>query len=77
METIGKTRLIAVTNMKITNVLTTITKLEINYLLKTKVFSAKQSPSTATNHGLSQQFIQIELSGYNAEPNQKDLISRD
>jgi hypothetical protein len=31
METIGNTRLIAVTNMKITNVLTTIIKLVINY----------------------------------------------
>ena len=31
LETIGKTRLIAVTNMKITKVLTTITKLVIKY----------------------------------------------
>jgi hypothetical protein len=26
------------------------------------------------SHGLSQQFIQMELSGFNAEPEQKDLV---
>ncbi len=40
-----------------------------------KVSSAKQSPTTAKSHGLSQQFIQMELWGFNAEPEWKDLIS--
>jgi hypothetical protein len=29
------------------------------------------------NHGLSQQFIQMELSGFNAEPEWNDLVSRE
>jgi hypothetical protein len=36
---------------------TMITMLEIKYSLKKKVYSAKQSPSTPKNHGISQQFI--------------------
>ncbi len=39
------------------------------------VFSAKQSPTTAKSHGLSQQFIQMELSGLNAEQEQNNLVS--
>ncbi len=53
-----------------------ITKLVIKYSLKKKVSSAKQSQNMARSHGLSQQFIQMELSGFNAEQNWKDLISR-
>jgi hypothetical protein len=40
-----------------------------------KVSSAKQSPHTAKSHGLSLQFIQMELSGFNTELKQKDLVS--
>jgi hypothetical protein len=40
--------------------------------LKKKISSAKQIPNTEKSHGLSQQFIQMELSGFNAEPEQKD-----
>jgi hypothetical protein len=36
--------------------------------MKKKVFSAKQRPSTAKSHGLSKQFIQMEISGFNAGP---------
>jgi hypothetical protein len=40
-----------------------------------KVSSAKQSPHMAKSHGLSVQFIRMELSGFNAEPNRNDLVS--
>ena len=30
---------------------------------------------TVKNHGLSRRFIQMELSGFNAEANRKELIS--
>ncbi len=40
-------------------------------LVEKEVSSAKQSPrSMAKSHGLSQQSIKIELSGFNAEPKQ-------
>ncbi len=42
-----------------------------------KVSSAKQSPHTAKSQGLSQQFIWTKLSGFNAEPEQNDLVSRE
>ncbi len=42
-----------------------------------KVSSAKQSPHMAKSHGLSLQFIQMELSGFIAEPNRNDLVSRE
>jgi hypothetical protein len=35
----------------------------------------KQSPHMAKSHGLSLQFIQMELSGFNAEPEQNNLVS--
>ncbi len=54
-----------------------ITKLEKKYLWWKKVSYAKQSPSMAKSHELSQQFIQMELSGFNVEPEQEDFISRD
>ncbi len=40
-----------------------------------KVSSAKQSPTTAKSHGLSQQFIRMEQSWFNAEPEWNDLVS--
>jgi hypothetical protein len=40
-----------------------------------KVSFAKQSPHTAKSHGLSLQFIQMELSGFNMEPKRNDLVS--
>jgi hypothetical protein len=40
-----------------------------------KVSSAKQIPHTAKSHGISLQFIQMELSGFNAEPERNDLVS--
>ncbi len=64
---------------RIIDSLTTITRLEMKYSLKKMVtlYSAKQSPSMAKSHGLSQQFIQLELSGFNAEPKWEDLISEE
>ncbi len=40
-----------------------------------KVSSTKQHLHMAKSHGLSLQFIQMELSGFNAEPEQNDLVS--
>jgi hypothetical protein len=40
-----------------------------------KVSSAKQSPHTAKSHELSLQFIQMELSRFNTEPEWNDLVS--
>ena len=37
--------------------------------------SAKQSMHTAKSNGLSLQFIQMELLGFNAEPKWNDLVS--
>ncbi len=37
--------------------------------------STKQGPAMAKSHGLSQQFIQMELSGFNVEPELNDLLS--
>ncbi len=39
------------------------------------VSSAKQSPHMAKSLGLSLQFIQMELTGFNAEPEWNDLVS--
>jgi hypothetical protein len=40
-----------------------------------KASSAKQNPHMAKSHGLSQQIIRMELSGFNAEPEQNNLVS--
>ncbi len=40
-----------------------------------KVSSTKQGPHKAKSHGLSLQFIPMELSGFNTEPEQNDLVS--
>ncbi len=56
---------------KMLNVLTTITRLEKKY------YCTKQSPHTEKSHGLSLQFIQMELSGFNAEPKRNDLLSKE
>jgi hypothetical protein len=45
-------------------------------LLTQEGSSAKQKAHIAKSHGLSQQFIRTELSGFNAEHNQKDFLSR-
>ncbi len=37
--------------------------------------SAKQSPHTAKSHEPSLQFIQMELSGFNVEPEWNNLVS--
>jgi hypothetical protein len=42
-----------------------------------KVFSTKQSPHMAKSHGLSQQFARMELLGFNTEPEQNGLVSRE
>jgi hypothetical protein len=42
-------------------------KLVIWFCWHRKVSSAKQKAHTAKSHGLSQQFIKMELSGFNAE----------
>ncbi len=57
------------------NILTTITRYEIKYYWLMKVSSAKQSPHMAKSHGPSLQFIQIELSGFNAEQKWNNLVS--
>ncbi len=44
-------------------------------LVINEVSSAKQSPATAKSYGLSQQFIQMEISGFNMEPEQNNLVS--
>jgi hypothetical protein len=54
-----------------------ITKLVITYLYRKMVSSAKQKVSMTLNNGQSRQFIQVEQSGLNAEPNQKGLISKE
>jgi hypothetical protein len=38
-------------------------------LVEKKLYSAKQSLNMARSLGLSQQFMQMELSGFDAEPN--------
>jgi hypothetical protein len=43
-------------------------------LLTQQVSSAKQKAHIAKSHGLSQQFIQMDLSGFDAEHNWKDFI---
>ncbi len=49
-------------------------RIDYNYKVRDKTLvikeksSAKQSPTTAKSHGLSQQLIQMELSRFNAEP---------
>jgi hypothetical protein len=42
-----------------------------------KVSSTKQSLHTAKSHGLSLQFIQMALSGFNAKSEQNNLVSRE
>ena len=44
-------------------------------VIKEKVSSTKQSPTMAKSHGLSQQFIWMELSGFNMEPERNNLVS--
>ncbi len=51
---------------RIMDALTTITKSEIKYSLRNQVSSTKLSLNMARSHGLSQQFTQTEISGYNA-----------
>jgi hypothetical protein len=50
-------------------------KVKDKVLVITKISSAKQSPHMAKNHGLSLQLILMELSGFNMEPKQNDLVS--
>ncbi len=54
-----------------------ITSSEIKYYPLMKVSSAEQSPHTAKSNGLSLQFIQMELSGFNTEQEWNDLVSRE
>ncbi len=46
---------------------------KVHWLIK--VSSAKQSLHTAKSHGLSLQFIPMELSGFNTVPEQNNLVS--
>ncbi len=75
MEITGNIKLILTLHAKIASESIMITKLAIRFCWHRKVFSAKQKAHTARSHGLSQQFIQIKLSGFNAECNRKDLLS--
>jgi hypothetical protein len=53
----------------------------LNYKVRDKVLLInegilhKAEPHTAKSHGLSQQFIKMELSGFNVEPERNDLVS--
>jgi hypothetical protein len=55
----------------------------INHKVRDKVLVEKEGTLCKADfymtksHGLSQQFIQMEPPGFNAGPNQKDLISRE
>jgi hypothetical protein len=46
-------------------------KVGYKFLLKQEGILCKAETHTAKSHGLSQQFIQMELSGFNAEHNRK------
>jgi hypothetical protein len=46
-------------------------------LLIKKVSSAKQSPHMAKSHGLLLQLIRMELSGFNTESEQNNLVSKE
>ncbi len=52
-------------------------KVRDKILLINKVSSTKQSLHMAKNHGLSLQFIQMQLSWFNVEPDWNDLVSRE
>jgi hypothetical protein len=58
-------------------------QIDYNYKVGDKVLVinkgilCKQSPHMAKSHVLSLQFIQMELSGFNAEPKWNDLVSRE
>ncbi len=75
LENKGNHRPIVAISARMPNVLTTITRSEIKYYWLIKVSSAKQSPHMAKSHGLSLQFIRMELSGFNAERKRNDLVS--
>ncbi len=49
----------------------------IDYDYKLRVSSTKQSPTRAKSHGLSQQFIRMELSWFNVETKWNNLVSRE
>ncbi len=72
---IGIAKLILTWHPIIAGKLIMITKLAIRFCWQKKVFSAKQKTHIAKSHGLSWQFIRMELSGFNAEQNQNNLIS--
>jgi hypothetical protein len=52
-----------------------IEKFAIKFWQHKKVSSAKQKAHTARSYGLSPQFIQMELSGFNAKHNWKESTS--
>ncbi len=66
-------KLILTWHAKTVSKATMITKLENKLLLTEEGILRKAH--IARSHGLSQQSIQMELSGFNAEQNWKDLIS--
>ncbi len=70
LETTGNHLRIVIMSAKTNDASITNTKLVIKYSLLRTVYSANLSPSLKQNHGLTRQFIQMELSGFNAEHNQ-------
>ena len=73
LETIGRTKLAKPQNGKIGHVLIGITQLVIKYFLEKMVSSAKVRVDMNVTLGLSHQLIQMELAGFNAEQNLKDV----
>jgi hypothetical protein len=51
-----------------------VIKVETKYSLPKMASSTKQSPNSVRNHGLSWQFIQMDLSGFNVAANQNGSI---
>jgi hypothetical protein len=52
-----------------------IARLAIRFWLNKMVSFVKQKALIAKSHGLSQQFLQMEQSGFNADHNQNKSIS--
>ena len=65
------------TECEITHAVIGIIKLMIKYFLEKLVFCANQTVSMKVILGLSHQFIQRGLSGFNAEQNQNELTSEE
>jgi hypothetical protein len=72
LEITGSTKQTSTRNVKITHAVIGITKLVIKYFLEKMVSIANQKVSMKVILGLSDQFIQMGLSGFNTEQNQNN-----